>query len=66
MAAEGVARGCCDTYLLPLHVHVPDDNPTVTTTGDELPRVLCIGQGLDSVTAKEARVNDSSREQTEP
>ena len=60
VAEEAVGHVRCDTYLLPFHVHVPDDNPTVTTTGDELPRVLCIGQGLDFVTVKEARVSDSS------
>lgn len=42
-----------DTYLLPLHVHVPDDDPTVAATGDELPRVLRVAKGLDSVTAKD-------------
>lgn len=35
--------------LLPLHIHVPDDNPAITATGDELARVLCVGQGLDFV-----------------
>lgn len=35
--------------LLPLHVHVPDDDPTVAATGDELPRVLRVAKGLDSV-----------------
>lgn len=35
--------------LLPLHIHVPDDNATVTSAGDELPRVLCVGEGLDFV-----------------
>lgn len=50
-AGHTFGRNRCPTIqgLLPFHVHVPDDNPTVTTTGDELPRVLCIGQGLDFV-----------------
>lgn len=43
------------TYLLPLYIHVPDDNATVTATGDELPRVLCIGEGLDLITVKETK-----------
>lgn len=35
--------------LLPFHIHVPDDNATVATTGDELSCVLRIGEGLDFV-----------------
>lgn len=41
------------TYLLPLHVHVPDHDAAVTATGDELPRVLRVREGLDLVTGRE-------------
>lgn len=43
------------TYLLPFHIHVPDDNATVTATRDELPCVLCIGEGSDFVTVEETK-----------
>lgn len=42
-------------YLLPLNIHVPDDNSPICTTGDELPSVVSIGERLNFITGKETR-----------
>lgn len=42
-------------YLLPLNIHVPDDDSPVCTTGDELPSVVGIGERLNFITEKETR-----------
>lgn len=42
-------------YLLPLNIHVPDDDSPICTTGDELPSVVSIGERLNFITEKETR-----------
>lgn len=43
------------TYLLPLNIHVPDNDSPICTTGDELPSVVSIGERLNFITEKETR-----------
>lgn len=35
--------------LLPLNIHVPDDDSSICTTGDELPSVVSIGERLNFI-----------------
>lgn len=41
--------------LLPLNIHVPDNDSPICTTGDELPSVVSIGERLNFITEKETR-----------
>jgi len=42
-------------YLLPLNIHVPDDDSPVRTAGDELPSVVSVGERLNFIAEKETR-----------
>lgn len=42
-------------YLLSLNIHVPDNYSPVSTTRDELPSVVSVGERLNFIAGKQTR-----------
>lgn len=39
-------------HLLPLNIHIPDNDATICSTRDKLPSVMGIGERLNFITAE--------------